>query len=325
MLDPFNAAFAAVVPVQDAFEAAFAAPNLQNPVQTPSPNPPVITAPGWDIETWLDTHGYWLRKRHPVGHETYPLGLWSISALKRQGGYTVEGELIRYCDESQLQEMNQVLHAGLLRELDDLVNAMGVKEGPVRSSDKPRIDPKGNPIVEVNNGNHGPLPAECAWIEAHDPVYVQYMGTDDNWPNGCFAIEAADRETQYFDQNGIIHIAHEILGMPYQMFKANGWVNKLAERQQQNLDLPEDEDIDPFEAAFQMSQKTQTALAKVGINALIDEATGYQDDRGENELRDMYASYTNSTPMFDLWNAFGGPKLLAPALDEPTDFDKAFE
>lgn len=37
------------------------------------------------------------------------------------------------------------------------------------------------------------------------------------------------------------------------------------------------------------------AQAKLGMIALVDEATGYQEERPDHELADLYASYQEST------------------------------
>lgn len=289
----FDAAFEtapeAGVPVEDAFEAAFSAPILRDPIQKTHPHSSEYPAStGWEggnVQQWINSHGYWIRERHPVGYHAYPQGLWSISRIRKQEGYTIEGDFIRYCDALQLREMEQVLNAGLLEELEGLILAVGVKEGPVRASDKPRIDPRGNPIVEVNNGNHGSLPDECEWIESKDPVYVQYMGTDDNWPRGCWAIESSGEETQYFDDEGIKYIAHTTLGMP--LFKStksakprvsgNSWEQPIT-LSVDLPDFPDDEDeptteepqylgpqgygfpnhVPDFDAAFGKPAQTQT-------------------------------------------------------------------
>jgi hypothetical protein len=40
--------------------------------------------------------------------------------------------------------------------------------------------------------------------------------------------------------------------------------------------------------------KNQLALAKIGIAALIDEATGYQDVRGKDALNKLYQGYSRN-------------------------------
>jgi hypothetical protein len=261
--------------LEDAFDEASDPFGLDDAFSGASPEP----TKSWAIEDWINRHGYWIRKRHPVGYHAYPLGLWSITRVRVQEGISIEGDFVRYCDEGQLQEMNQVLSAGMLDELEGLILGVGVKDGPVRAMGKPRIDPFGNPVVESSKGNYGSLTAECLWIENRDDVFIQYMGTDDNWPNGCWAIESKDPDPAYYDADQIRYIAHEILGMP-EIVKSR----------------TRDTRVGPLttDVVVLGNSKARTALAKVGIMALIDEATGYQDDRPADDLRNAFLDNLDS-------------------------------
>lgn len=148
---------------------------------------------------------YTVHKFHDLGHHIYPRGCWMIKYRK---------DLVRFADIDQMLEMTQMLERGFMAEVIEAVQGTGAA-GPVRVG-KPQIDAKGNIIVETNNGNHGPLPDECKWIEEHDPVFIQYAGSDENWPNGCWCIEG-NAEPQYVDDEQLKFIAHETLGMPYTM------------------------------------------------------------------------------------------------------------
>jgi hypothetical protein len=193
---------------------------------------------------YLNTHGYSVRHRHFPGHHIYPKGLWSIHDLARSGeGIKIEGDLVRYADFDQMREISAAYKAGLLEEMLSAVHAEGLKEGPVRVG-KPPIDPKGNPIVEVNNGSYGPLPEECKWIEEHDKVFVQYMGTDENWVSGCWAIETGNPDPDYYDHAQIMYIAHEVLGMP------RGPKGKAKPRVNKNSWHGANDPLDAFDDAF---------------------------------------------------------------------------
>lgn len=49
------------------------------------------------------------------------------------------------------------------------------------------------------------------------------------------------------------------------------------------------------EGVIDSDRESRLALAKVGINALIDEATGYQEVRPKDELKQMLGSYTTKS------------------------------
>lgn len=62
-----------------------------------------------------------------------------------------------------------------------------------------------------NRGNYGPQPAVCEWIEGHDSVIIEYLGSDENWPTGCWQIEYEEGE-QHVNEAQLIAIAKQ-LGM----------------------------------------------------------------------------------------------------------------
>jgi hypothetical protein len=141
----------------------------------------------YDITQFLKERGYWLHECHPVGHHIYPRGCTRIE---------YRDEIIRYADVDQLAEMEAARQRGFTDEL------------------MAQIEGIGNPIVESSKGDYGSLKAECEWIETHDNVFINYMGTDENWPDGCYAIESGKSEPDYYDPDQIKYIAYEILGMP---------------------------------------------------------------------------------------------------------------
>lgn len=49
------------------------------------------------------------------------------------------------------------------------------------------------------------------------------------------------------------------------------------------------------EGVIDIDKEARLALAKVGINALIDEATGYQEARPKDELKQMLGGYVTKT------------------------------
>ena len=254
LLDELDDAFGEDDPLADAFD-------------DPKPQSPISIGKGdalSNVLAFLKERGYWVHKCHEIDHHIYPRGCYRIE---------YHGEIMRYADTDQLIEMEAARQRGFIEDFFGQVEGIGCA-GPVRVG-KPPIDAKGNPIVEVNNGNHGSLKAECEYIENTQKVFIQYMGKDENWPRGCWAVETGDPEPAYYDDEQIRYIAYDLLGM-----------GKARKR------------------------KTQTALAKVGINALIDEATGYQDERPKDELANMLDGLLDEDDPLGLNDAFDDPEPL---------------
>lgn len=161
-----------------------------------------------------------LRQITSVGHHVNTYGCWAIERAE-------SGDRIRYADNTQLREMYEALG-----DSDKFWNlAYGVEQpGPFRLG-KPPIDAKGNPLIEndPDRGDHGPLPDECAWIEAHDETFVRYAGSDPVWPTGCWEVNKSGYDRQLCDAAQIKYIAHEVLGMP------KGWTD--AKRANPKADL----------------------------------------------------------------------------------------
>jgi len=66
-----------------------------------------------------------------------------------------------------------------------------------------------------------------------------------------------------------------------------------------------------------LSTGLQTRLAKVGVNALIDEATGYQDVRDDDSLRNQYQdNKLNYAPLGKNWNRGKTTEQLKEKIDE---------
>lgn len=154
-----------------------------------------------------------VRPMGSVGNDVYPYGIWAIErwvSKDSKGGY----QRIRYADNVQLQEIYEALgDADRFHHLlsgDDL-------PGPFRQG-KPPLNAHGKPLVddEPDMGDHGPLPAECEWIEANDDVFVRYAGSDEKlWPTGCWVVESADADPQLLNAAQVKHVAHEVFGMPH--------------------------------------------------------------------------------------------------------------
>jgi hypothetical protein len=208
-----------------------------------------------------------------------------------------------------MREMNDVFKAGLSHATHDLIFGQGMagKPGPVRVG-KPPIDVFGDLIIESARGDYGPLPNECEWIENHDEVFIEYAGEDENWPTGCWVIQSSG-DDQFVDAEQLKYIAHELLGMPESVKSrtrntrvgpARTEVVVLGNkgRDYTNTLMMQTDGQRAHQAAIELDledvfddKPTIVALAKVGINALIDEATGYEDDRGKDDLAQMFADY----------------------------------
>lgn len=235
--DEIDAAFG-----DDPFDMAFAEPK-------PESNEPKSVA---DVAEYINTHGYWLRFRHPPGHYIYPEGCWTVYTARRMEGHTIAGDFIRHFDRLQLEEMQAALDRGFMEDFMSLLHGEGVKYGPIRVG-KPPLDPFGKPIVEINNGDYGSLKSECEWIENYDKVFIQYVGKDENWPNGCWVIES-ENEPQYCDPDQISYIAHELLAMPKKGKPRRNVFNRKSKREN-TLDawskiIMGDRFIDEVDSAF---------------------------------------------------------------------------
>jgi hypothetical protein len=168
-------------------------------------------------------HNIEIRPIVGVGHHTNIYGCWAIekfTTANGSGGY----ERLRLADATQMQEIWEAHKAGHTTNFWELVEGLDIDghtlPGPYRK-DRPPVDAKGQPIEEApSRGDHGPLPAECEWIESHDETFVEFRGQDVNWPNGCWQVEKSGCPTQYLDAEGIKYVAHNLLGMPTGATKA---------------------------------------------------------------------------------------------------------